>query len=795
VSKEVAMALTTLDRKILREVSRLRGQIATIALVLAGGITCFIGLRGTCDSLDWARAAYYDRYRFADVFAHAERVPESVARHIESLPGVGVVQTRITEDVTVPIEGMARPAYARLLSLPASGEPSTNALHVVSGRLPQRGRDDEAVVLESFALAHGLRPGHRIPVVINGALRMLRVVGIVLSPEFVYAIRPGALMNDPQRYAAVWMDRRVLATAFGLDGAFNDVTLRLQPDARAPEVLASVDRVLAPYGGDGTVAREHQISNRILTGELSQLRGIAGMVPLVFLGVAAFLINMVLGRLITLQRTEIAALKAVGYTNGEVGRHYLVLVAIVLLPGSVLGIVGGWFLGRFVLGMYASLFRFPDLAFRMSSALVGSAILVSSVAAIFGALLAVRAAVKLPPAEAMRPPAPVRYRRGVLERLGLATIAGPNGMMVVREVTRHGVRTALSALGIAGAISLIILGHFGTDSLDSYLEGTLRREQRQDLAVAFGRPAAPRVIGELARIPGVLRAEGVRAVPVRARHDHRKRDSVLMGLVSEATLRRLVGKGGHEIPIPSDGVLLTKTLGEILGVAIGDRVELEVREGERATVRPVVVGFVDESVGLSVYASADLVAELERDLGAVSSALLKVEPERLAAVEERLRRSPRVIDVSDLKHDIERLRDMNGSMMDVWTLISITLSACVIFGVVYNNARISLATRSRELASLRVLGLTRAEISSVLIGGLAIEVGLAIPLGLFLGRAWSIFFMSSVDQETFRWAVVVAPTTYAMAVAVALLAAAASALWVRRSLDRLDLIGVLKTRE
>jgi putative ABC transport system permease protein len=367
--------------------------------------------------------------------------------------------------------------------------------------------------------------------------------------------------------------------------------------------------------------------------------------------------------------------------------------------------------------------------------------------------------------------------------------------MVLREIGRRPLKMVLSSVGIAGAIALIILGHFGVDSLDSYLEGTLRREQRQDLAVAFAHPVDARVVGELARMPGVLTAEGIRAVPVRARHEHRMRDSVLMGLPSKATLRRLVGFGGHETPIPADGVLITRTLGEVLGSTVGDRLELEVREGKRPVVHPIIIGFIDESVGMSVYALTSLVAELEGDLGAVSSALLKVDPERVASLEEHLRRSPHVIDISDLQSDIERLRDMNGAAMDVWTAISITLAAWVIFGVVYNNARISLAARARELATLRILGLSRGEISTILIASLAFEVAIAIPVGLLLGRAWGELFMSSVDKETFRWAVVVAPRTYAMAAAVALCAAAASALWVRRNLDRLDLIGVLKTRE
>jgi putative ABC transport system permease protein len=788
--------IRALDRKLLREIRGLRGQIATIALVLASGITCFIALRGTYASLEDARDSYYDRYRFADVFARAEGAPEALARRIEALPGVAALQTRVAKDVSLPIEGLERAAYGQIISLPARGEPATNVLRLTNGRLPTPGEDDEVVLLDSFARANDLGPGQRLPVVINGSQRRLRVAGTAQSPEFVYAIRPGSLADDPKRYAVLWMDRTVVASAFQLEGAFNDVTLTLQPGASEAATLSAVDRILAPYGGLGAVGRAQQSSNRILTGELGQLGALAGMVPVVFLGVAAFLINIVLSRLIAMQRPEIAALKAVGYTNGELARHYLGLVAVVMAPGALLGVAGGAWLGRLVLRLYQGIFRFPELTFRLSAKLVATAVLTSAAAATLGALFAVRAAAKLPPAEAMRPPAPAHYRRGLVSQLHLGAIAGAIGTMVLREVERRPLRMLLSSLGIAGAVALIIFGHFGVDSLDNYLESLFRREQRQDLAVAFGRPVAPGVIAELASLPGVITAEGIRAVPIRVRHDNRWRDSVLMGLPAGATLRRLVPRGGRAIPVPADGVLVTGTLGTILGVARGDRLDVELLEGDHRTVRATVADFVDEAVGLQLYARVETVSELAGDQGAISSALLRVDPAQRATVDGALRRSPRVIDVSDVAADVQRLRDMNGAAMDIWTTVSIVMAACVIFGVVYNNARISLAMRSRELASLRVLGLSRAEISSILIGSLAVEVLLAIPLGLALGRWWAeLFFTRAIDQETFRFPVLVEGRTYALAALVALLAAAASALWVRRSIDRLDLIGVLKTRE
>lgn len=786
----------TLRRKLLRELWAMKGQIATIALVLASGIASFLMLRGTVDCLERSRDRYYERHRFADVFVGLERAPETLAPRLRELPGVASLETRIRKAVLVPIEGMTKPAFGLLSSLPSGRAPATNVPFLERGRLPARGREDEVVLLESFAEAHGLLPGHHLSVVIEGKLRRLSVVGIARSPEFIYALRPGAMVADPKRSAVLWMDRSGLASLFRMEGAFNEVSLKLEPGAAEASVRANLDRMLAAYGGDGAIARKDQLSHRILTGELGQLSGIASMVPLVFLGVTAFLIRLVLGRLISLQRPQIATLKAVGYSNREVGRHYLGLSAVVMLPGSVLGLLLGRYLGEVVLGLYAPIFRFPELRFELSLQVVLVALSASALAAVGGAWLAVRGAVRLPPAEAMRPPSPPRYRRGLSERLGLAALLGPSGMMVLREVTRRPLKWGVSSLGIAGAVALVVLGRFGADSVDVYLTESLGRSYRHDVSVSFADPVSPRAVRELAQMPGVLAAEGMRSIPIRARRDHRSRESVLIGLPKGGQLRRLIERSEFEqVSLPDHGVLITQTLGELLGVRIGERLEMELREGERPVVRPVVSGFIDEAVGLQAYATASTVAALAGDLGAVTTVLLKVDPRQSGAVLRRLRDFPAVLSVSDLEEEVEREREQHDAAFRVWTRVSVILAAAVIFGVVYNNARISLTARSRDLASLRVLGFSRREISSVLLGELALQVLVAIPIGLWLGNLWADQMMAGIDQESFRWTGQVSLKTFGMATAVTLIAAGASAAWVRRNLDRLDLIAVLKTRE
>ncbi|HTV24895.1 MAG TPA: FtsX-like permease family protein [Polyangiaceae bacterium] len=787
--------IAPLERKLFRELLQLKGQILTIALVVGSGITSFAALRGTYESLEASRSRYYDDRRFAHVFANAKRAPTDVARQVEALPGVAVVETRTTGEITLPVESLRRPAYGRLLSIPSGHEPATNAPHLRRGRWPERGAPDEVAVLESFAEAHGLAPGDRLDAVIEGRLRTLRITGVALSPEFVFAIRPGALAHDPKRYAVLWMERGAAASALGLEGAFNELSVRLEPGASEDEVKAGIDRLLAAHGGFGAFGRKDQISHRILSQELSQLHTLATMVPLIFLAVTVFLVNLVLGRLVHLQRTEIATLKAIGYSNRTLFAHYCSLVAAVVLPGGALGIIGGHALGSRVLALYERAFRFPTLEFRLSAAVVLIGLFASAGAALVGALGAVWSAAQLPPAVAMRPPAPAAYRQSRLDRWRMSALLSQSGRMVLREIQRRPLRSLLSALGMAGAAALLILGRFAWDSLLHYFDDTFLREQRQDLQVVFTKPLPPRAVGELGAWRGVRRAEGVRSVAVRARHEQRWRETVMIAIAPDATLRRLVSKAGAIAAAPRDGVVVSEALAQVLGFDIGDSLELLLREGERRTVSVPVVGTLDDAVGLGVYAPTELIASLERDAGAVSSVLLDVEPDAIASIEARLRQSPAVLDVSDVRDDMNRLLDMNAQVMDVWTAVSVLLAASVVFGVVYNNARITAAARSRELASLRVLGFTRREVSAILLYSLVIEVAVAIPVGLWLGGVWARWFMRSIDRESFRWQVVIAPETYLMVVVVVLTAAAASALWVRRSIDRLDLIGVLKSRE
>jgi putative ABC transport system permease protein len=787
--------VSALDRKLGRDLWRLKGQVATIALVLACGIMAMIMLRSTWQSLLGARDAYYDRYRFGDVFAHLERAPDAALPRLARLPGVALAYARVSEDVMVPMPGEPDPIGGRVVSIPDDGAPPLGALYLRAGRLPAAGAPDEAVVLEQFAEAHHLVPGDRLPVVINGRLRSLQVVGIALCPEYVLAMSGRELVADNGRFVVLWMLRGAVAPAFRMEGAFNDVVLRLEPGASLQGALDAVDRELARYGGLHAVGRARQLSNYALSNELAILRTLALMIPAVFLAVAAFLVNVVVSRLVFLERTEIAVLKALGFADRRIARHYLVLVALVVALAGVVGVALGAWSGQWMTNLYSDFYRFPARLHHVSPSLVALTLAIGLAAAVAGALGAVYRIARMPPAQAMRPPAPLSYRHSVLERLGLGRVIGPSAMVVVRELRRRPFRFAMSTLGIAMGLAIFVMGRFSWDSFDHLMADVFPREHQEDMTVMLAHALPDRALRELEHLPGVELAEGQRIVPVRFHASARWRDSTIIGLPARPELRHLLDAGRTPLALPPEGLVMTDKLAELLGLRVGDLVGVDLLEGDYSGRTLPLAGVIDEAFGLIAYARADWLAGVLRETPRVSTIQLRVDPLHTAVVRARLKQLPAVLGVTSTEHIIARYREQTGGSMLVMTLILTLSAAAIAIGVVYNNARIALSLRSRDLASLRVLGFTRVEISGILLGELAVQVLLGIPLGLLLGTWWAHVLAAGIDPEAVRFTIHIARHTYVEAAVIGLASALISALLVRRKLDHLDLVAVLKSSE
>ncbi len=787
--------MQALRKKLLRDLVGMAGQALAIAMVIAAGTSTYIMSVNVYEALSDTRQQYYERERFADVFAGLTRAPESLRWRVGEIPGVDRVQTRVVAAALIDVPGFSDPVTGRIVSIPDHGEPLLNGIHLRRGRLPEPGRDDEVLISEAFADAHGLRPGQRLSVLIKGRYRTVSLVGVALSPEFIYQIAPGRILPDFKRYGVLWMARKPLAAAYEMEEGFNDILLGLTPDANVDSVIERLDLLLETYGGLGAYGREDQVSHKFLNEEFRQLRQTAGLFSAIFLAVTAFLLNVVIGRLINTQREQIAILKAFGYGNVPIAWHYVQMVLVIVALGVMAGTGLGAWLGGGLSEIYMDYYRFPFLRYQVNGGTVLVAILVTGVAAVAGTLGAVREAARLPPAEAMRPAPPETYRPSWLERIGLRGRLDQPSRMILRHISRRPLKSTLTAAGIAMACGVMMLGTFFTDAMDEMVEIEFGLAQREDLAVTFYDPTSLRAIHELRSLDGVHYVEPFRSVPVRLRAGPRTYRTSILGYRPEAVLHRSLDQALQPLRLPEDGFLLTDQLAEILGVVPGDYVEAEILEGRRPRRQVQVAGVVTQYIGIGAYISLDGLNRLMDEGYAISGAYMAIDALRRDDIYERLKDTPRVAATEASDARLQNFYDSIAEFLLTYMGFISILSAAIVFGIVYNSARIALAERGRELASLRVLGFTRAEVSYILLGELGLLTLLAIPPGFVLGYLLSAWMVATLPHEMFRIPLVLERDTYALAAAVVVAAAAVSGLIVRRRVDHLDMVAVLKTRE
>lgn len=788
--------VSMLHRKLLRDLWAMKGQAITIALVVAAGVAALVDSLSVYDSLLLAQEQYYRDSRFASVFVEMKRAPRALEARLAELPGVAVWEARIVSDVILDMPGLREPATGRFVSIPDFRDPEVNRLYLRAGRIPDPERTDEVLVSEGFARAHHLRAGDRVTAIINGRYQKLAVTGTALSPEFLYAISGKIPWPDDKRFGVFWMRKRALAAAVDMEGAFNSVALLLAPGAPLSAVMHRLDTLLAPYGSLGAYARKDQGSHKMLSGEISQNRQMAWTLPPVFLAVAMFLVFIVTNRLVNVQREQIAALKALGYGNAPIALHYLLFVTVIVAVGTVLGIAVGAWAGQATMGLYTAFFRFPVLPYRLPLvyALIGGA--VSWLAAAAGAMNALAWVTRLAPAEAMRPPAPGVYRRSWVEQLGALRWLSPEARITLRHMIRRPVQSLLTSVGISFTIAILVMGLFWIDAVDYMVRGQFTLAQRDDATVSFTAALHPRALTELAHMPGVLAVEGLRTVPVRLRHGTRSYLTALEGVPEGSRFRQPLNQALRPLLIPADGVLLSESLARVLDVAPGERLQVDVLEGRRPTHVLPVAGLANDMIGVSAYMDKAALNRWMQEGPLVSGAALAVDGAYAEALYAALKGLPRVGAVAARGTVIQLFKDLTGRNILVTALIFSLFASTIAIGVIYNSARIALSERAWELASLRVLGFTQGEVARILFGKLAVEVLLAIPLGMVLGClfSWGVlaFFRYT---ETVNVPLYITPRVYAFAVLVTLASALFSAWLVRRRITELNLVAVLKARD
>jgi len=784
-----------LDLKLLRDLGNMKGQVAAVALVMACGIAIMIMARSLVLSLTSARDAYYTGFRFADLFCDLKRAPNSLRARLAQVPGIAAVETRVTGPVLLDLPGLKEPASGEIISLPEDRPQQLNLLFLRAGRLPEPGSNHEIVVGAAFAEAHGFSPGDIIDVTIHGAYQRFHIVGVGLSPEYVYEVPPGETVPDSRRFGIFWMNERALAIALTLNGAFNNVVARAAPGTDHRPVMTEIDRILAPYGGLIAYDRRDHASAKQIDDRIRVLRGFSVAFPLIFLGIAAFMSSAVLSRLVRLQREQIAQLKAFGYSSGQVGWHYLKFALVVVVIGTVAGGLTGLWMGNGVVIIYRQYFHFPSLPFRPDWGANLLAFAASGSATLLGVTGTVWQAMRLPAAEAMRPEPPAEFKPSVIERFGLEKLASPGFRMALRNLERKPWQALFTALGLAFATGIPIIPGAVRDGIAYLMEFQWDLAQRQDVTLSLIEPASSRALSDIRALPGVLTAEPFRSVASRLSHEHHERRIVVTGVPQDTRLNRLLNEYGNTVAVPASGLLLSAKLAEILEVKPGDIVRVEVEETTRPVFDAVVSGIITDFAGLGVYMDLEALHRLMREGGTVSGAHLAVDVAQWDDLLSRAKNSPRIGTFTIMRDVRSSFDQTTGQMMGTVQGIYFLFAIIVSCGVVYNSARIALSERTRDLATLRVIGFTHGEVATVLISELAILTLMAIPAGLFIGTQLASLVVHISSTESLRLPLVLAPQTYATAVLIVLLSSGLSFAVVSRRIHKLDLLSVLKARD
>ena len=787
--------MKAIDKKLWRELWGMRMQALAIAMVIVSGVGIFIMSLSTLDSLYETRESYYRNHHFADVFASLKRAPLALVQRIEDIPGVDKVETRVVAYVNLDVAGFNDPVSGHILSLPDNSRGLLNQIYLRNGRLFEPGRDNEIVLSEEFAQAHGLRPGDNLHATINGRRKQLAIVGVALSPEYIYQIAPGAMFPDYPRYGVLWMARKPLANAYDMDGAFNNVALTLSKGTNAQDVIDRLDEILKSYGGIGAIARKDQLSNRFLSEELKQQRTIATIFPVIFFGVAAFLLNVVISRLISLEREQIAALKAFGYSDFAVGLHYTKLVLMIVSIGIIAGIAAGIWMGRGMSNIYMVFYSLPFMIYVLKPGVIIAAALISMAVAILGTLYAVRSAAKLPPAQAMRPEPPAMFHATLVERLGLQRWISQPTRMILRHIERRPLKSLLTMLGISMACGIMMVSGFQEGAIDYMVEVQYGMSQRNDLTAIYTEPTSERSLYSLRSLQGVEHAEGFRVVPAKLQFEHRFYRTAVNGIQPDGSLMRLLDTELKVIELPQQGVVLTDYLAELLHIKPGDMLTIEVLEGSRPTVQVPVVGTAKQYLGVNAYMQREALNRLLQEGNAISGALLSVDQRYQRDLYAELKDMPRVAGVIEQASAIQAFYDTIAQTILFFTFITTLLGGSIAFGVIYNSMRIALSERNRELASLRVLGFERGEVAYILLGELGLLTLVAIPLGMLIGYGLCAYMAFKFDTDLYRVPLVLGINVYAFSAMVVILSSIISAMMIWRNLANLDMVAVLKTKE
>ncbi|WP_291516053.1 ABC transporter permease [Bdellovibrio sp. ArHS] len=785
--------MKALSRKLQRDISSLRIQIITMAVLLACGTAILVASWSSYVTLKKAQTIYYEQYHFPDVFAELVKAPKSVVESLKNIQGIDHFEDRIILDALIDLPDLQEPAVGRLISFTEYSV--LNKIHLKKGRFPEPGTIPEVIVHESFASAHRIQPGGQISLQIKGQKKIFKVSGIGISPEYVYALSPLVPFPDDLHFGILWVDKKELSRLGDMQDSFNNIVASVKKTDDVDSVRLKIDQLLAVYGSTGSYDRSKQISNMFIEDEIRQQRSMSIVVPAIFIIVSTFILYTVLSRLISLHRAQIATLKSLGYTSFSLALYYLKLVSIILFLGIVPALVFAYGIGQWYAYLYARYFHFPSIDFSLSPQAVVIGTLAGFLPGWIASSISLFKVFTLQPAEAMRPPAPAKFSQSVFEKWQLLQFKDIQTKMILRNVLAKPWRTFLSILGVSAAIGILINGSFWTDMVDFMVQRQFRESSHEDMEISFLHPRKEDVIQELARIKGVYLIEGLRTAPVKMTYKNIEKITVINSRENADSLRPMIDKEGMHLQPKENQVILSQYFNKKYGIKVGDTVYFELTDRSKPKFSAVVGGFIEDVVGASVYANKSDLHRWLSEQPNINTVYLKVDPRWNNEVYIKLKEFPEVASIGVRKLLLESFTKNLSDMIQTFTVVLVLFAMTISAAVLFNMARITLSEKSWELASMRIMGFDIPETFRVLYLELGFQVLAALFPGLALGYGLSYLSTVWIHTDTFSFPLVINTETYAKAIVTIVIIYAVTGFFLYKKVRSLSMAEALKVRD
>lgn len=777
-----------LFRKTMRDLLSNKGQTIALVAIVTLGILCFIALIGAFNNLGSSYQKMYDKTNFADVTFEVESAPESAIDEVLKVKGVDKVTGRLQLDTGYLLPS-DEPIRARLIGLPDDKRPDVNDIWIEDGHYFKAGDKDVAIVDSHFADVYDLEVGDDVTPIIQGEKTPLEIIAIATSPEYII-VTPGdaqSLASTAESFAVLFVPLPYLQDAYNLENTVNNLAVLIDEtkpkestsfdnteeadEGKTDPIIDDIEEVLEPYQLKSTTLQEDQASNEALQLDLDSYEALAKTVPIIMLLIAAISIFMTLGRTVTAQQPQVGLMKAIGYTNGAIFLHYLLVALFVGLIGALLGVILGLAFAGFITSFYARELGLPTISVSFYPEMVVFGVLLSLFSTLLGGVFPARSATKRLPAEAMKyDPAAVTIagHKSIFERIFKTGIWGS---LTIRNVFRVPRRTISNVLGIIFAFVLVLMSWSWVDSLENMLDKGFNQVAQWDDQVTFNTAQDETTIAEIDSWDDVIDTEPVIVAPAEVKavepDSDAEEDEIDITLTVFNPKQKMVNldliktkKANMKVEdaLAKDKLILTPIAAEKLSLSVGDQVIVSTYLGELSLELTAIADQLNDGQG---YIGTETLADTQY-AGLFNMLYLTTDPDQADQIKQDLYKLPNAASVQSLQEARETY-DLLLALFYAFVGVMLVFSLAMAFALLYNGITITITERQREFSTMRSIGTSEGRIGSQLIIENVIIWLIAIVPGWLLGWWLSVEIGNTLSTEWFNFRVTIDPLTFVFA--------------------------------